>query len=134
MTMPDASGPRSTRESPGPVLFALAETREFGAQVAEILGIPLAALEERDFEDGEHKIRPLVNVRGRDVYVLHSLHGSPGRSPNDKLCRLLFLVGTLKDAAAAQVTVIAPYLCYARKDRQTKARDPITIRYLAQLF
>jgi ribose-phosphate pyrophosphokinase len=134
MTMPDASGSHASHETSGPVLFALAETRGFGSRVAQKLGVPLADLEERDFEDGEHKIRPLVNVRDRDVYILHSLHGSPGRSPNDKLCRLLFLVGTLKDAAAARVTVIAPYLCYARKDRQTKARDPITIRYLAQLF
>ena len=52
----------------------------------------------------------------------------------DKLCRLLFFLGALKDAGAARVTVVAPYLCYARKDRRTKANDPVTIRYLATLF
>jgi ribose-phosphate pyrophosphokinase len=94
----------------------------------------LAALEERTFEDGEFKIRSLVNVRNRDVCVLHSLASDAEQTPNDKLCRLLFLIGALKDAAAARVTAVAPYLCYARKDRQTKPRDPVTTRYVAQLF
>jgi ribose-phosphate pyrophosphokinase len=47
---------------------------------------------------------------------------------------LLFFVGALKQAAAQRVTVVAPYLCYARKERQTKPRDPVATRYLAQMF
>lgn len=117
-----------------PCLFALGESRAYGERVGAALGVPLAAHEERSFEDGEHKSRPLESVRGRDVYVLHSLYGEPGASANDKLCRLLFFVGALKDAAAARVTAIAPYLCYARKDRKTKARDPVITRYVAALF
>ncbi len=66
--------------------------------------------------------------------MVHSLHGGPDQSPNDKLCRLLFFIGALKDAGATNVTAITPYLCYARKDRRTKANDPVTIRYLASLF
>jgi ribose-phosphate pyrophosphokinase len=115
-------------------LFALGETRTFGEAVSRALGIPLDAHEERDFEDGEHKIRPLVNVRGRDVFVVHALHGEPGRSVNDKLCRLLFFLGALRDAAAYRITAVVPYLCYARKDRKTKSRDPVTTRYVASLF
>lgn len=53
---------------------------------------------------------------------------------NDRLCRLLFFVGALKDASAASVTVIVPYLAYARKDRRTQPRDPVTTRYVAALF
>ncbi|HEX7007700.1 MAG TPA: ribose-phosphate pyrophosphokinase [Alphaproteobacteria bacterium] len=117
-----------------PLLFALNATHELGQAVARYLNAPLAEHEQRDFEDGEHKSRPLVSVRDRDVYVLQSLHGDPSASPNDKLCRLLFFVGALKDAGAARVTVVAPYLCYARKDRKTKTRDPVTSRYVAQLF
>jgi len=117
-----------------PQLFALNATRGLGEQVARHLGVPLAAHEEREFEDGEHKARTLVSVRDRDVYVLQSLHGDQAGSPNDKLCRLLFFVGALKDAGAGRVTVLAPYLCYARKDRKTKTRDPVTTRYIAQLF
>ena len=115
-------------------LFAPTATRELGERVAVSLGLPLSPLEERSFEDGEHKIRPLASVRGRDVYVLQSLHGGPVESPNDKLCRLLFFVGALRDAGAARVTVVAPYLCYSRKERRTKPRDPVTTRYVAALI
>lgn len=117
-----------------PLLFALEGSREFGEAVARRLGTELADHEERDFEDGEHKIRPLVGARGRDVFVLHALHGDPGGSPNDKLNRMLFLIGALKDGGAARVAAVTPYLCYARKDRQTKPRDPVTTRYVARLF
>jgi ribose-phosphate pyrophosphokinase len=115
-------------------LFALDASRPFGEGIAAALEVPLARHEERGFEDGEHKARPLEVVRGEDVYVVQSLHGDPAQSANDKLCRLLFFIGCLRDCAAARVTAVVPYLAYARKDRRTKPRDPITTRYLAQLF
>jgi len=115
-------------------LFAFEAGRSYGERIASRFGMSLEPLEERSFEDGEHKARPLSNVRGKDAFVVCSLYGDGSLSVNDKLCRLLFFVGALRDAAAASVTVVAPYLCYARKDRKTKARDPITSRYIAQLF
>ncbi len=119
---------------PGLRLFALAATAELGKAVAAALGEPLAAHEERGFEDGEHKSRPLDTVEACDVYVLQSLHGGPDQSASDKLVRLLFFIGALKDAGAARVTAVTPYLAYARKDRRTKPHDPVTTRYVAQLF
>jgi ribose-phosphate pyrophosphokinase len=116
------------------MIFALGASRPFGEGVAALLGGSLAQHEERDFEDGEHKTRPLENVRGRDVFVIHSLYGDADDSPNDKLIRLLFFIGALKDASAARVTAVSPYLAYARKDRKTKSRDPITTKYLARLL
>jgi ribose-phosphate pyrophosphokinase len=115
-------------------LFALAADRPFGERVALALGQGLAAHEEREFEWGQHKARPLESVRGRDVFVIHSLHGDPRQSVNDKLCRLLFFLGAVRDAGAERVTAIVPFLCYSRKDRRTKSRDPITTRYVAALF
>ncbi len=115
-------------------LFALGASRPFGERVAQALGTALCPHEERDFEDGEHKTRPRVNVRGRDVYVIHSLFDEAGMSVNDKLVRLLFFIGALKDASAARVTAVCPYLAYARKDRRTQSRDPVSSRYIAQLF
>jgi ribose-phosphate pyrophosphokinase len=115
-------------------MFSLNASRDYGERVATRLGLRLSPHEERDFEDGEHKTRPLVNVRGRDVFVIQSLYGDDSASVNDKLCRLLFFIGTLKDASAARVTAILPYLCYARKDRKTQTRDPVTTRYVASLF
>lgn len=115
-------------------LFALAATSVLGAAVASVLEQPLAPHEERAFEDGEHKARPLESVAEADCYVIQSLHGGPEESANDKLCRLLFFIGALKDAGAARVTAVTPYLCYARKDRRTKPFDPVTTRYVAALF
>jgi ribose-phosphate pyrophosphokinase len=115
-------------------LFALNATLELGKAVAAEIGWPLSRHEEREFEDGEHKIRPLESVEGADVFVLQSLHGGPHQSPDEKLCRLLFFIGALKDAGAARVTAVTPYLCFARKDRRTKPFDPVTQRYLAQMI
>jgi len=116
------------------LLFALEETERFGQRVAQALGLPLAPHEERAFEDGEHKARPLVSVRGQDVYLVQSLHGGPGASANDKLCKLLFFASALKGNGAARVTALIPYLAYSRKDRQTKPRDPVTTQYIARLL
>ncbi len=115
-------------------LFALNATRQFGESVAEKLGVPLSEHEEREFEDGEHKSRPLVNVRGKDTFVIQSLYSDSQQSVNDKLCRLLFFLGCLRDASAGRITAVVPYLAYARKDMKTQPRDPVTTRYVAMLF
>ena len=115
------------------VLFALNATRAFGERVAQRLGVPLSAHEEREFEDGEHKSRPLVSVRAKDVFIIQSLYGDGTQSVNDKLCRLLFFAGSVRDASAQRVNVVIPYLGYARKDRKTQPRDPVTTRYIALL-
>lgn len=121
-------------EARAPLLFALEASRAFGEGVARQLGWVLSALEEREFDGGEHKTRPLVEVGGRDVFVIHGLNAGTGCSANDKLVRLLFFIGALRDAGAARITAVVPYLAYSRKDRRTKARDPVASRYVANLF
>jgi ribose-phosphate pyrophosphokinase len=116
------------------LLFAPSHSKALAQRVADALGAPLARAEEREFEGGEHKMRPLDDVDRRNVFVLQGLHGDAHASANDKLCRLLFFIGALKDAGAARVTACLPYLCYARKDRRTQERDPVTTRYIASLF
>ncbi|MES1191880.1 MAG: ribose-phosphate diphosphokinase [Steroidobacter sp.] len=123
-----------TSTSCSPALFALGAARDIGRHVADTLGVPLRMHEEREFDYGEHKIRPLESVRNRAVYVMQSLHGDQTQSANDRLCRLLFFIGALKDAGAASVTACLTYLAYARKDRRTQSRDPVTSRYVAMLF
>lgn len=128
-------------------LFALQETRALGLAVSVALGQPLAQHEERVFEDGEVKLRSLESVQDADVFLIQSLHGNPGMSSgsgsaggyagigvHDKLCRLLMLIGSLRDAGAGRITAVLPYLCYARKDRRTQSRDPLSLRYIAQLI
>ena len=116
------------------VLFALAPSGALGRAIAADCGVALTPHELRRFEDGEHKIRPLSSVRDRDVYVVCSLYGDASESVNDRLCRALFFLGALRDAGASRLTLVAPYLCYARKDRRTNPRDPVTTRYVARLI
>jgi ribose-phosphate pyrophosphokinase len=116
----------------GLCILAPALTRAFAQRVAQELRVELTPVEEREFEYGEHKVRPLASVRDRDVYVLHCLRGDGSASANDRLCRLLLLTGALRDSGAGRVTLCLPYLAYARKDRRTKSRDPLALRYVAQ--
>jgi ribose-phosphate pyrophosphokinase len=115
-------------------LFALQATRDLGTHVAAGIGCVLAPHEEREFEDGEYKLRPLIDVRGDDAYVVQSLHGDAHSTAADKLVRLLFFAAALRDHGAGRVTAILPYLAYARKDRRTQPFDPVTSRYVAELI
>lgn len=115
-------------------ILSLASGAALATAVAGRLALAPLPVEERGFEDGEHKIRPLAEVRGLDLYLVQPLFGGPDLSADEKLVRSLFLAAALVDQGAARVTLVAPYLAYARKDRRTKPRDPITTRYLAQLF
>ncbi len=115
-------------------IFGLDFSVALAERVAAAAGFELSACEERTYEGGEHKTRPLSEVRGCDVFVVASLNGDTQLSANDKLTRLLFFVGALKDAGAATVTACVPYLCYSRKDRKTLPDDPVATRYVAMLF
>jgi ribose-phosphate pyrophosphokinase len=114
------------------LIFGLDRDEPLAARIAAALDEHLAPHEDRAFEDGEHKWRPLADPRGDDAYLIASLHGGPRESPQDKLVRLLMMAATLRDHGAARVTAVVPYLAYARKDRRTKPFDPLALRYLAQ--
>jgi ribose-phosphate pyrophosphokinase len=117
------------------LIFALdRDEQAFAQALAADLDRALAPHEERRFEDGERKLRPLVDPRGEDVYVVHGLHGGPRDSPHDKLVDLLMFIAALRDHGARRITAVVPYLAYARKDRQTKPYDPVGQRTVARLL
>src|SRR5690348_12082045 len=103
-----------------PRFYALSESRTLGLAVCREAGLELANLEERVFEGGEFKLRPLESVRGRAVFVLQTLAGSATTSVGDRFVRLLFLLNGLRDAGATERIVLIPYLAYARKERRTQ--------------
>jgi ribose-phosphate pyrophosphokinase len=117
-----------------PLIFGLDDPHSMAGVIAACCEAEAGALEIRDFDDGEFKIRPLTDPYGRDVSVVAGLYGDARRSPQDRLCMLLVFVSALRDHGARRVTVIAPYLPFARKDRRTQPFDPISLRYLAQWF
>ena len=117
-----------------PCLIAPSESRTLGAADAAAADLPLIPLEERPFEGGEFKLRPLQSVRGRTVLVLQSLAGTAPAPVCERLVRLLFLLQGLRDLGAGSIVAVLPYLAFARKDRRTQPRDPVVSRYVAQLL
>lgn len=113
---------------------ALSESRGLAAASAQHAGLALAALEERRFEDGEFKLRPLESVRDRAAYVLQALAATPDAPLCERLVRFLFLINGLRDAGASPRIALVPYLAFARKERRTQLRDPVNSRYVAELF
>ena len=117
-----------------PVLFALGESRKLAREIAGHAGFDFGEIEERAFEGGEFKLRPVSGVRGHRACVVQSLAGSPGMSPAERLVRLIFVLLALRDHGATHLSAVIPYMAFARKDRRTQPQDPVSSRYVAQLL
>lgn len=103
---------------------------ELAKEIAENIGIPMGKAEVGRFSDGEIAINIGESVRGADVFVVQ-----PICTPvNDHLMELLILMDAMKRASAGRITAVIPYYGYARQDRKTKARDPITAKLVADLI
>lgn len=113
---------------------ALSESSRLGTAVCAEAGLTPTPIEERSFEGGEFKLRPLQSVRGRCAFVLQTLAATADAPVADRLVRLLFLLNGLRDAGAVRRIALIPYLAYARKERRTQLRDPVHTRYVAQLL
>lgn len=117
-----------------PLIISPQASAALASAISRAAHAEIAPLEERSFEDGEFKLRPLASVRGRTLFAVQTLAGSTDAPTADRILRLLFLLAGLRDAGAAQRIVLVPYLAFARKDRRTQSRDPVTTRYLAELL
>lgn len=111
-------------------LFSGSSNPELAEAVARRLGRSLGRIKVERFSDGEIHVEIGESVRGQDVYVIQSL-SSP---VNDHLMELLITIDALKRASAGQITAVVPYYGYARQDRQTTPRSPITARLVADLL
>ena len=100
------------------------------ADICKELGIPLGNSEVGAFSDGENFASIYETVRGSDVFVVQSTC-----SPvNDNLMELLIMIDALKRASAGRITAVIPYFGYARQDRKTKPRDPISAKLVANMI
>ena len=111
-------------------LYSGTSNRELAEEVAKYLGIDLGEIEIRRFSDGEIYARIAKSVRGAEVYVIQSL----GSKVNEYFMELLIIIDALKRASADEVTAVIPYYAYARQDRKTKSREPISAKLIANLL
>ncbi len=98
--------------------------------VASYLEIPLTQASVRRFADEEVFVEIHENVRGEDVFVLQST----GYPANDNLMELLICIDALKRASARRITAVIPYFGYARQDRKSGSRTPISAKLVANLI
>ena len=103
---------------------------ELARQICDKLGVPLSETKVQKFADGEIDAHILENVRGEDCYVIQ-----PTCPPvNDNLMELLILMDALRRASAGRITAVIPYYGYARADRKTQPRVPISAKLVANLI
>lgn len=99
-------------------------------EICDYIGIPLGKAMCGRFNNGEIQVMINESVRGKDVFVIQPT----GAPVNDNLMEILIMVDALKRASARHITVVVPYYGYARQDRKTRGREPITSKLVADLM
>ncbi len=113
------------------MIFSGNANRPLAERIASFLSIPLGRVVTGHFSDGELMVEIMEHVRGRDVFVVQSTCAPT----NDNLVELLIMVDALRRASAERITVVIPYLGYARQDRRPRsARVPITAKVVADMI
>jgi ribose-phosphate pyrophosphokinase len=112
------------------LLFSGRAHPELAAEVAGCLGIEPTPTKISDFANGEIFVRSLESVRGCDTFVLQS-HTAP---INKWIMEQLIMVDALKRASARRITVVTPFYGYARQDKKSRGREPISARLMSDLF
>jgi ribose-phosphate pyrophosphokinase len=98
--------------------------------IAKSLDVPLTKAQVKRFADNEAWVTIDENVRGEDVFVLQST----SFPANDNLMELLVCIDALKRASARRITAVTPYFGYARQDRKTSGRTPISAKLVANMI
>src|SRR3954466_12202059 len=111
-------------------LVAGNSARPLGEAIAEYLSVPLVRCQVRRFADMEIFVEIQENVRGEDVFVIQST----SYPANDHLMELLIMIDALRRASARRITAVIPYFGYARQDRKSGSRTPISAKLVANLI
>ena len=111
-------------------LFACNSNIPLAEKIAAQLGLPLSRCTVGKFSDGEINVSIGETVRGSDVFIIQSTC----TPVNDNLMELLIMIDAMKRASAGRITAVIPYFGYARQDRKSKSRDPISSKLVADLI
>ncbi len=103
---------------------------ELAERISKVLDKPLAKATIKRFSDGEVWVEINENVRGREVFVIQSTCPPV----NDNLMELLIILDALRRASASKITAVVPYYGYARQDRKSAPRTPISAKLVANLL
>jgi len=112
------------------LIFAGNANRPLAQEIAQHLNVPLGQAFVGTWKDGESRVRIEENVRGMDVFVVQ-----PTCPPvNHHLMELLIIIDALRRASANRITAVLPYFGYAKQEKKTAGREPITARLVANLI
>ena len=104
------------------------------AEIAERLGVTLGDAHLAEFANGELHCRFGESVRGTDVFIIQTHTGTETMSVNDAIMEQLIMVDAAQRASAKRITAVAPFYGYARQDRKSEGREPITAKLIANMF
>ena len=111
-------------------VFSGSANQKLAKNIVDHLNIPLSQISIERLKDSEIYVKIEENVRGVDTFVIQPLC----RSVNEHFVELTIIIDALKRASAARVTAVIPYFGYARQDRKTSGREPITAKLIANLL
>lgn len=111
-------------------LLAGTHNENLSSDIALHLGVELTKRKIKHFMDGETYVKIEQNIRGDDVFIIQSL----AKPVNESLMELLIFIDAVKRASAGRITVVIPYYAYARQDRKSEAREPITAKLVADII
>lgn len=128
---PQRFGNRSMPQNSDLRIFHGSANPELAQKVAAIFNIPLGKAYVGRFSDGEIRIEIQENVRGRDIYLIHST----SHPVNENLMELILMADAFRRASAASITAVVPYFGYARQDRRVRSsRVPISAKVIADMI
>lgn len=112
------------------VLFGGNSHPHLSNKISNYLDIPVGKAVVQQFSDGESRVELHENVRGRDVFIVQST----SYPANHHIMEALVIVDACRRASAQNITLLTPYFGYARQDRKTASRTPISAKLVAELF
>ncbi len=111
------------------MIFSGGSNLPLAERISSRLGKPLGSIELKRFSDGEIWVKYRENIRGQDVFIIHSTN-----PPADNIMELLIMIDAAKRASARTINAVVPYFGYARQDRKDQPRVSITAKLLANLI
>jgi ribose-phosphate pyrophosphokinase len=111
-------------------VFAGQSNRPLAEAIMQTLGTPLGRATIGTFKNGETHVHLEENVRGSDVFVIQSMQAPV----NQNLMELLIIIDALRRSSAARITAVIPYYAYARQEKKTIGREPISAKLVANLL